>query len=338
MSAAASLVAIVVLVALAFDYTNGFHDAANAIATAVSTRALTPRVALALAAVDNLSGRFIATRSPQTVAAGSSTRRRARTGCRRRSRALSGAIVWNLVTWYFGLPSSSSHALIGGPGRRGLAAADDGAVEERRRQGRHPDGASRRSSASVSAYLLMLAILWVFRRRNPRRVSGASGTPRSRRRPPWPSATASRTRRRRWASSSSPFIVRRVPRRRDDPALGDRRAATGDLARHLRRRLADHADPRPTDHRAGPAPRLRGRDDGGERPLRDRVRLRRAGLDDAHHHVVDHGRRCDPPAVRGPLGGPPATSWPSSSVPFDRSRSAALVAAACSAVARPLLE
>src|SRR5918997_6924274 len=95
---------IIVLVALAFDYTNGFHDAANAIAVAVSTKALTPRAALALAAgiIDPPEG------------AG---------GLEIVFAALIGAITWNMITWYYGLPSSSSHALIGGLVGAALAAA-----------------------------------------------------------------------------------------------------------------------------------------------------------------------------------------------------------------------
>ena len=105
------LIAIIV-VALTFDFTNGFHDSANAIATSVSTRALSPRVALLMAAVLNMAGAFISQNVAKTVGKGivtlpadSQTVVLA---------ALIGAICWNLITWYLGLPSSSSHALIGG--------------------------------------------------------------------------------------------------------------------------------------------------------------------------------------------------------------------------------
>ena len=119
------LVAIVAI-ALAFDYTNGFHDAANAIATAVSTRALTPRVALILAAVANLTGALVSTEVAKTVGKGilDSTELASTSGLVVVFSALVGAITWNLVTWYFGLPSSSSHALIGGLVGAGLAAGD----------------------------------------------------------------------------------------------------------------------------------------------------------------------------------------------------------------------
>ena len=106
------LLILVIAVALAFDFTNGFHDSANAIATSVSTRALSPRVALLMAAVLNMVGAFISQNVAKTVGKGivtlpadSQTVVLA---------ALIGAICWNLITWYLGLPSSSSHALIGG--------------------------------------------------------------------------------------------------------------------------------------------------------------------------------------------------------------------------------
>jgi phosphate/sulfate permease len=108
-----ALIAIVV-VALAFDYTNGFHDAANAIALSVSTRALSPRVALAMAASLNLVGALVSTRVAGTVGKGIIAAPKGNQGLVLVFAALIGAIAWNLTTWYFGLPSSSSHALIGG--------------------------------------------------------------------------------------------------------------------------------------------------------------------------------------------------------------------------------
>ena len=110
-------------VALAFDYTNGFHDAANAIAVAVSTKALTPRVALALAAVMNLVGALISTKVAKTVGEGIIDAPQGSAGLEIVFAALIGAITWNLITWYFGLPSSSSHALIGGLVGAALAAS-----------------------------------------------------------------------------------------------------------------------------------------------------------------------------------------------------------------------
>jgi inorganic phosphate transporter, PiT family len=103
---------IVVATALAFDFTNGFHDTANAIATSVSTRAMSPRLAVLVSAVLNFAGAFISLQVAATVGKGIVNTDAATTTVV--FAGLIGAIAWNLATWYFGLPSSSSHALIGG--------------------------------------------------------------------------------------------------------------------------------------------------------------------------------------------------------------------------------
>jgi PiT family inorganic phosphate transporter len=103
---------IVVATALVFDFTNGFHDTANAIATSVSTRAMSPRFAVALSAVLNFAGAFISLKVAATVGSGIVESTAVTTTVV--FAGLIGAIAWNLATWYFGLPSSSSHALIGG--------------------------------------------------------------------------------------------------------------------------------------------------------------------------------------------------------------------------------
>src|SRR5688500_2192300 len=103
---------IVVATALAFDFTNGFHDTANAVATSISTRAMAPRVAVALAAVLNFVGAFLSLAVAATIAKGIVQADLVTTAIV--FAGLIGAIFWNLLTWYFGLPSSSSHALIGG--------------------------------------------------------------------------------------------------------------------------------------------------------------------------------------------------------------------------------
>ena len=114
---------IVVATALAFDFTNGFHDTANAIATSVSTRAMSPRFAVLLSAVLNFAGAFISLKVAATVASGIVDPGAITTTVV--FAGLIGAIAWNLATWWFGLPSSSSHALIGGV--VGAAFAADGA-------------------------------------------------------------------------------------------------------------------------------------------------------------------------------------------------------------------
>jgi PiT family inorganic phosphate transporter len=115
---------IVVATALAFDFTNGFHDTANAIATSVSTRAMSPRLAVLVSAVLNFAGAFISLQVAATVGQGIVNTDAATTTVV--FAGLIGAIAWNLATWYFGLPSSSSHALIGG--LVGAAFVADGAA------------------------------------------------------------------------------------------------------------------------------------------------------------------------------------------------------------------
>ncbi|HEX6872281.1 MAG TPA: anion permease [Micromonosporaceae bacterium] len=114
MSAELIAVIAVILVAMMFDYTNGFHDAANAIATSVSTRALTPRVALLVAAVGNFIGAHFGESVAKTVGAGLVTLPPGLASLGVVFAGVLGAIGWNLLTWYFGIPSSSSHALFGG--------------------------------------------------------------------------------------------------------------------------------------------------------------------------------------------------------------------------------
>jgi PiT family inorganic phosphate transporter len=116
-----TLFILVVLAALAFEYINGFHDAANAIATVVSTKVLTPRQAITLAAFFNLTGALMGTAVASTIGKGMVDPKVITMPtilC-----ALLGAIVWNLITWWLGLPSSSSHALIGGLCGAALATA-----------------------------------------------------------------------------------------------------------------------------------------------------------------------------------------------------------------------
>src|SRR5436309_6428784 len=121
------LLALVVLVALVFDFTNGFHDTANVVASAISTRALSPRFAVALASVLNFAGAFISLKVAATVATGIvDTNQVTETVA---FAGLIGAIAWNLITWSYGLPSSSSHALIGGVIGAMLAAVGSSAVK-----------------------------------------------------------------------------------------------------------------------------------------------------------------------------------------------------------------
>jgi inorganic phosphate transporter, PiT family len=156
---------IVILMALGFGYTNGFHDSANAIATSISTRALTPRIAL-LAATMNFIGAFLGTKVANTVGKGIIDAPTGQHGLIIVLAGLIGAITWNLVTWYFGLPSSSSHALIGG--LIGAALAGSSTV--------HWGGIREKVLIPMiispivggfGAFLLMIAILWLFRKGKP---------------------------------------------------------------------------------------------------------------------------------------------------------------------------
>jgi inorganic phosphate transporter, PiT family len=156
----------VVIVALFFDFTNGFHDTANSIATSVSTRALSPRTAVISAAVLNFAGAFVSLEVAATIAKGilvpdAITLDIVLAG-------LVGAITWNLVTWYLGLPSSSSHALIGGVLGSAISAAGFDVVQW---------GGIREKvlipslvapfAGFVAAAILMVGITWLIRRRAP---------------------------------------------------------------------------------------------------------------------------------------------------------------------------
>jgi PiT family inorganic phosphate transporter len=121
------MLVLVVVTALAFDFTNGFHDTGNAMATAIATKALSPRVAVALAGVLNLVGAFLSLSVAATIASGLVD-----TGVVTLTVVLAGlcgGIIWNLLTWFLGIPSSSSHALIGGVIGSTIAAAGGHAVQ-----------------------------------------------------------------------------------------------------------------------------------------------------------------------------------------------------------------
>ena len=155
------LLAIIVL-AVAFDYINGFHDTANAIATSVATRALAPAAAIAMATAFNFIGAFAGTAVAKTIGAGLVDEQT--TTQTVVAAALIGAIVWNLFTWRLGLPSSSSHALIGGLLGATIIASGVGALKI--------DGIVNKvliplvSSPVIGftgALLLMVALYWIFR-------------------------------------------------------------------------------------------------------------------------------------------------------------------------------
>jgi inorganic phosphate transporter, PiT family len=166
---------LVVLGALGFAYTNGFHDSANAIATSVSTRALTPRAALVMAGVMNLAGAWLGLQLGGGVVTAITTGIIAaphggKQGLIVVFALVAGAIGWNLITWYRGLPSSSTHALIGGMAGAGLSS---GLTV-------HWMGLWDKVVLPmllsplvgfVLAYFLMIGLLWAFRRQRPGRVA-----------------------------------------------------------------------------------------------------------------------------------------------------------------------
>ncbi len=168
------LVAFIVVLALAFDYTNGFHDAANSIATVVSTRVLTPGKAVLLAAFFNFIAFFVGTHAvAKTVSSGLVDAKQINEWVV--LSGLVGAVSWNLITWYLGLPTSSSHALIGG--YAGAAVAKSG-FQVLIFDTKWPKGWFGTLSFIVisptigllAGMALMIAVFWIFRRVAPSRV------------------------------------------------------------------------------------------------------------------------------------------------------------------------
>ncbi|GED70317.1 anion permease [Brevibacillus reuszeri] len=122
------ILVLVVIMALSFDFINGFHDTANAIATSVSTRALSPRTAIIIASVFNLVGALTYTGVAKTIGGQITDPFKLPNGLLVVLAALTAAILWNLITWWFGIPSSSSHAIIGGVAGAAVGAAGLGAI------------------------------------------------------------------------------------------------------------------------------------------------------------------------------------------------------------------
>src|SRR5215475_2095321 len=175
MTTALAFIALIILVALIFDVANGWHDAANSIATVVSTRVLSPGVAVVWAAFFNfVAFALFGTRVAQTIGADLVDIERIPERWRLWVLlcGLIGAIVWDVITWYFGLPTSSSHALVGGYG--GAAIAAYGAIAGVLK----PEGWIKTISfifispvvGMILGIAMTVAIAWVFRRRSPGRV------------------------------------------------------------------------------------------------------------------------------------------------------------------------
>ena len=160
----------VVAIALFFDFTNGFHDTANSIATSVSTRALSPRIAVVSAAVLNFAGAFVSVAVAATIAKGivdqdAITLEVVMAG-------LVGAITWNLITWLVGLPSSSSHALIGGMIGSAVAASGWSVVNWSGIKDKVLIPSLVAPFLGIAfAFVLILAVTWLVARRAPTRVN-----------------------------------------------------------------------------------------------------------------------------------------------------------------------
>ena len=165
-----TLLIFVVITALVFEYINGFHDSANAIATVVSTKVLTARAAIVYAGVLNIAGAFMGTHVASTIGKGIVATDSVTQGvilC-----ALLSAIIWNLITWYYGIPSSSSHALIGGLMGAAISKAGYHVV--------HFDGVTKKVLMPmvtspligfVIGFACMVLILWVCSKANPNTVN-----------------------------------------------------------------------------------------------------------------------------------------------------------------------
>ncbi|WP_127576536.1 inorganic phosphate transporter [Paenibacillus barengoltzii] len=162
---------IVIILALAFDFINGFHDTANAIATSVSTRAMKPRTAIMMAAVMNFLGAIMFTGVAKTIGGSVADPAKLDNGLEVLVATLLSAIIWNLITWWFGIPSSSSHALIGslagavyvGAGAdklnwSGFTTIVEGLVFSP-------------IIAFVIGYIIMTILRWIFARRSPHTVN-----------------------------------------------------------------------------------------------------------------------------------------------------------------------
>jgi PiT family inorganic phosphate transporter len=174
---ASVMIGLVVLFALAFDYINGFHDTANAIATVVSTRVLTPRNAILMAAVLNFAGALVSVKVAKTISSGLVDSHSATQAVV--LAAIMGAIVWNIVTWRFGIPSSSSHALVGG--LVGAAVAHSGTISSVIWEAPKLGGLKWKVliplvgspiAGFIIGFGLMALIFMVFARTHPGKISG----------------------------------------------------------------------------------------------------------------------------------------------------------------------
>ena len=295
------IVLVVIVAALAFDFTNGFHDTANAMATSIATGALKPRIAVAVSAVLNLVGAFLSVEVAKTISGGIVDDTKVTPVII--FAGLVGAIVWNLVTWLIGLPSSSSHALFGGLiGATWIASGSDavhfGKVVEKVL-------IPALASPIVAGIVATLGTFLVYRITARAKQDTVGRTFKA-----GQIASASLVSLAHGTNDAQKtmgvitltLIAVRLARAELGPAgLGDPDRGHRDRARHLPRWLADHPDDGQEAHRNPDAAGFRGRDERrGGHPDLGAPRLR------AVHHARLLGRhhrlRPRPQARRGPLG------------------------------------
>ncbi|WP_018753715.1 inorganic phosphate transporter [Paenibacillus sanguinis] len=165
------IILIVIFLALAFDFINGFHDTANAIATSVSTRALKPRTAIMMAAVMNFLGAIMFTGVAKTIGGSVADPAKLDNGLEILIATLLAAIIWNLITWWFGIPSSSSHALIGSL----AGAVYVGAGSEKLNWSGFKTIIEGLIFSPLLAFglgfIVMMVLKWIFARRSPHSVN-----------------------------------------------------------------------------------------------------------------------------------------------------------------------
>jgi hypothetical protein len=280
-----TLVVVIVLVALVFDFINGFHDAANSIATVVSTRVLTPLQAVVWAAFFNFVAAFgFGVNVARTVGKGVVEANVVDQWVI--LAALVGAIAWDLITWYWGLPTSSSHALIGGFAGAAVAKAGVGSLIA---AGLIKIGVFMILApllGLVIGFLMMFSTVWTFRRATPGRVDWLF------RRAQLVSAAAYSLGHGTNDAQKTMGII---------AVLGDHGGARVHQPGHAVRRVAHRQDHGHADHQAAPGRRVLRRDRGGH--VADRHRGgRHPGQHHPHDHGRDHGRGLAPALLRRSLG------------------------------------
>ena len=256
------MLVIVVLLAVAFDYVNGFHDTANAIATSVATRALSPRNAILMATAFNFIGAFAGTAVAKTIGSGLVDEQT--TTLVVVAAALIGAITWNLITWWLGLPSSSSHALIGGLLGATIIAAGTQALNLQGIWNKViiPMFTSPLLGFAI-AFALMISLYWIFRgsKRKPmavrfRKLQVVSAAFMA-------FAHGSNDAQKTMGIITLALFSAGVIDEFVVPTWVIIVSATALSLGHGRRRLADHAHDGPARRQARARPRLRRRDDRG---------------------------------------------------------------------------